>query len=1571
MRPSAVLFVLALTAAQASFAADETQADSNAGAPTKDGNRAPIALQLRRAGSTNIDLSKLPLVVERKERPEREEPEIEPIELPSVLPHPPAGPIPAPRGPMPAPIASFDGLDFATFGAGHPPDTNGDVGPNHFIQTVNTAIGIYRKSDGVRLAGFTFNTFMSQGNFGNLCDTNNFGDPVVLYDTFEDRWIISDFAFSLDASSNVINPPGNFECIAVSKTGDPVSGGWNFYSINTTGGLGDYPKLGVWPDGIYMSVNMFAYAAGGSFQGVRVFAFNKAQMYAGVANAQVVQFNAPTSEFTLIPGNARLQAGTPPPGRPNYFVSTSAFLNALSIYKFHVDWNRTSLSTFTGPDLPLAATSWPNATVPQAPSLGGNSLDTLGTRAMVQNQYTNIGGVESLWLTHTVRRGDTTGFAAPRWYQVDVTGGAVAASLPQAATWDPDAANVIYRFIPSLAVDRAGNMALGYSTSNSTSKPAIKYAGRFASDPVNTLGQSEQVLIQGTGTQTGNCGGSACTRWGDYAAMSLDPDGCTFWLTSMYYAVDGLNDLTRIGSFKFPAPTCTPLGGGGTVSGTVTATVGGAPLSGATVTLGSRTATTNGAGVYSFSGIPAGTYASVAASAPGYVSSSASNVVVTDAATTTNNFSLGTAVVNACPVDTTQADFQTGTLTSVDVLASPDNVLLLNAATIDQSNTAGTTTGTSFSTTSWGGQTFIPAVTGQLTQADVQLFCSGCTGTTPNLTLSVRATSGGLPTGSDLASATLTGFSSGAGTYYSIFFASPATLTSGTQYALILRPAANPSVGGYFWIRSSPSTYANGQRVISTDNGLTFTADSTRDFNFKAYMKTGFAASGNLQSSARDSNPGAGFSPTWTTLSWTATTPANTALRFQVAASNSQFGPFNFVGPDGTAATFFTTSGASLTQFNGFRYLQYKALLSTTDSTATPTLADVTTCYSVLGPPELSITVSDGGASVVPGGVVSYTVNYANAAGNQDATGVTISDTVPANTTFNPGASTAGWSCTPNNNAGSTCTVAVGSLASGGSGSETFTVNLSAAPPGGVTQVSNTASITDDGSHGVDPTPGNNSATDTTPITPVADLSITKSDSPDPVNAGSNITWSITVANAGPSAATAASWSDALPASTSFVSLVSAAGWSCTTPAMGANGTISCSNASFAAGNASFTLVAKVAPATAPGSTVSNTATVTSSTSDPVPGNNSATATTTVTGVPTISAPGSVSFAEDSASASQSITVGDAETPASQLVLAAASSDQSLITDAALASGLGGSGASRTLVITPVANAFGSLTVTLTVTDASNASTSTPIAVTILPVNDAPSATLGPNRLHAAGTSGAQTVPGFATAISAGPANESAQTVDFLVTVPYDPTGVLSGAAIDPSGTLTYTLTGAAGAATIEVVVHDNGGTANGGNDRSPPVDRKVIVGNGVDLTTRIVRTQPPNLPLTDPSNAGATLAGYSVSVTNNGSAGVAGVTLAVPAPLGLTGVLWNCTVPLGACVPANGSALVNTSFDLAVGATATVPLSGTIDAAAQWVDIIARATLPASATAFSTGDDSAELIEPVGFDGMFKDGFE
>jgi hypothetical protein len=956
----------------------------------------PTEGSMRRAGSPQLDLRFLPQTPPiRQERPEREGPVVHPVTVEGKV-VPPNRNIAAPapqNAPSPSPSANFLGLDFANWGAGHPPDTVGDVGPNHYIQAVNTSVGIYSKSGGAPLAAFNFNVLMSQGHFGNLCDTNNFGDPIVLYDTFEDRWVLSDFAFQVDGAQNIVNPPGAFQCFAVSKTGDPISGGWNFYSLHITDVLQDYPKLGIWPDGIYMSANMFGFPATGAFEGARVWALNKAQMYAGAPAIQVVQFNPPAGEFSLLPSNARLQAGTPPPGSPNYFSAVWNFTNAVSTYKFHVDWNRISLSTFDGPFVTIAPASWV-AAPDFVPAKNGTNNDTLATRLMMQNQYTNIGGAESLWQTHTVRNPSTPGVAAIRYYQTNVSGGSIASNTSQAATHAPDAIN---RYMPSLAVDRAGNMALGYSASTSTLFPAIRYAGRLSTDPVNTLPQTETSLIEGAGSQT------STNRWGDYSAMSLDPDGCTFWFTNEYYAATGVNWQTRIGSFNYGPSACMPVATG-TVSGSVTAAAGGAPIAGATVSFGSRTATTDGSGVYSFVLVPSGAYSGITVTTPGYIAGMVAGIAVADGSTTTQNFSLSAAPTSGCLIDTNQADFQTGVPTNTDLAGTPGAVILSNTPVLDQQNTSLSINGNGIDTANWGGQTFTAGLTGPLARADVNVFCSGCTGTYPNLTLSLRATSGNLPAGPDLATTTLPGNNSGASGYLTGTFATPATVTAGTTYALIVRPVANPSAGSYALTYSSGNAYANGQIVSSTDGGGTWTGAGA-DLGFRTYVKIAFATSGDFVSALKDANPAAGATPIWSTISWTATAPANTSLKFQVAASNSASGPFSFVGPDGTAVTFFTTSGASLSQFYGFRYLKYKAFMATTDTTQTPALNDVTICYSVadcgapiaITTPPQACANSTGNTASGPAGAASYLWSIAN--------GTIVGSSASQSVTYTAGAS--------------------------------------------------------------------------------------------------------------------------------------------------------------------------------------------------------------------------------------------------------------------------------------------------------------------------------------------------------------------------------------------------------------------------------------------------------------------------------------------------------------------------------------------------------------------------------------
>src|SRR4030095_15748705 len=451
----------------------------------------PVVVQLHQGRPFDGDVRRLPssLPSQNEHRPDRgEEPMLPPVSFgdQAVQRGGPAAPAPSPGSGGGA--GSFYGLNFHNNGDGWPPDTNGDVGPTYYMQTVNTSIGIFRKSDGALMASFTFDAFMG-GHFSpdsHLCNGNNFGDPVVVWDSAADRWIVTDFAFVLDSLGNPVGP--YYQCFAVSQTGDPLSGGWVFYSLPTTDLFPDYPKLGVWPDALYLTASMFP---GNSFKNVRAWALNKTQMYAG-ATPTAVMFNLPSkiqgvSVFTGIPSTYHNVTGAPPAGRPN-FISVIWSAKLARIWKFKVDWNNTANSTLTGPsNVTLASWGVAPSTVP---AKNGNALDTLRERLMVQSQYTNRAGGESLWLTHTVAHPQNSSFASPRWYQIqiDPANGNVVTSGPlQQSTWAPD--STIARWMPSLAVDKDGNMAIGYSAASSTLFPAIRYAGRLASDPANTLGQ--------------------------------------------------------------------------------------------------------------------------------------------------------------------------------------------------------------------------------------------------------------------------------------------------------------------------------------------------------------------------------------------------------------------------------------------------------------------------------------------------------------------------------------------------------------------------------------------------------------------------------------------------------------------------------------------------------------------------------------------------------------------------------------------------------------------------------------------------------------------------------------------------------------------------------------------------------------------------------------------------------------------------------------------------------------------------------------------------------------------------
>jgi len=290
------------------------------------------------------------------------------------------------------------------------------------------------------------------------------------------------------------------------------------------------------------------------------------------------------------------------------------------------------------------------------------------------------------------------------------------------------------------------------------------------------------------------------------------------------------------------------------------------------------------------------------------------------------------------------------------------------------------------------------------------------------------------------------------------------------------------------------------------------------------------------------------------------------------------------------------------------------------DDPAPPGLDDPT-LVPLNAAPDLTISKDDAGAATIPGGTVVYTLVYQNV-GNQTATGVTISDTVAANTTFNAGVSTPGWLCLPDNSAGSVCSFALGNLAGGGAGGAVdFAVTVDDPLAAGVTEIINTASIADDGNNGVDPTPGNNSDADSTPVTALPDLIISKEDGDASSIPGGTVLYTLSYQNVGNQTATGVILSDTVPANTVFDPAASTVGWSCVPNNQpGSVCTIAVGDVSAGALPASVTFAVSVDNPLAPGVTgIANSATIAddgSNGADPTPDNNSDSDVTPVVAAP-------------------------------------------------------------------------------------------------------------------------------------------------------------------------------------------------------------------------------------------------------------------------------------------------------------------------------------------------------------------
>jgi hypothetical protein len=444
---------------------------------------------------------------------------------------------------MPGTDLNFDGVPFPGVACNcAPPDTNGEVGATQYVQIVNEGYQVFNKTTGASQLGPSGIATLWSG-FGGVCQSNGSGDPVVLYDQIANRWIISQFAG--------VSVPTD-ECIAVSTTSD-ATGSYFRYAFHLGSNFFDYPHLGVWPDAYYMSMNVFN-STGTAFLGPQPFAFDRAKMLNGQpATFVTTGVTGGSSEEVYLP--ADLDGSTlPPAGAPATFVEFPGG-GSYRTFHFHVDFATPANSSFTLFASPAAAgftllCSGTRSCVPQSGTT--SRLDGIGDRLMFRLGYRNFGDHESVVGNYSVSSGSVAGV---RWFELrNVTSGPV--TKFQESTYQPDST---WRWMGSAAMDGSGNIAIGYSASSGTIFPQIRYAGRLATDALNTLAQGENTLFAGTGSQTGTS-----SRWGDYSDITVDPvDDCTFWYTNEYYSTTtSFNWRTRIGSFKFPgcggAPTPTP-----------------------------------------------------------------------------------------------------------------------------------------------------------------------------------------------------------------------------------------------------------------------------------------------------------------------------------------------------------------------------------------------------------------------------------------------------------------------------------------------------------------------------------------------------------------------------------------------------------------------------------------------------------------------------------------------------------------------------------------------------------------------------------------------------------------------------------------------------------------------------------------------------------------------------------------------------------------------------------------------------------------------------------------------------
>ena len=479
---------------------------------------------------------------------------------------------------IPSPLVNFEGIsntdNFNLFGFRvNPPDPVGDVGPNHYVEMVNLAYAVYDKQGNLLLGPLDTGTLWSGFAVADCTDPS--GDPIVVYDQFADRWLLSQFTTA---------GPAYYDCVAISQTGDPTGAYYRYAFITQPdpelpGGtfFPDYPKYSVWKDSYIMTTRDFGDQTG---YGISVYALEKNKMVNGQSKARAVQFFLDGNDPDILPlvGDGLLPADVdgktkPKNDAPALIVGTQddgggygATFDALNIFELRVQWNTKPTASFSLADqLPVESfdSIFPCGVVPGTlppssrdclpqPGItnGSQYIDILSyrQRPTYRLAYRNFGTYEAYVTNQSVEA--APGVAGVRWYEIRRTNGVY--TVFQQGTFAPG--DGVHRWMGSAAMDWQGNIALGYSVVNGVDVyPGIRYTGRLKGDPLGSMTLGEGVIVNGTGVQR-----TTNSRWGDYSSLNVDPvDDCTFWYVNEYYTLAGQLSSTagwqtRIASFKLP-----------------------------------------------------------------------------------------------------------------------------------------------------------------------------------------------------------------------------------------------------------------------------------------------------------------------------------------------------------------------------------------------------------------------------------------------------------------------------------------------------------------------------------------------------------------------------------------------------------------------------------------------------------------------------------------------------------------------------------------------------------------------------------------------------------------------------------------------------------------------------------------------------------------------------------------------------------------------------------------------------------------------------------------------------------